>query len=65
MTIVVYKGMTRNSETGNTHFWVLPNIWRLWQVRDTKFGISISNKMLVNAAKCQGYSYYGFELLSY
>ena len=26
--------------------WVLPNIWRLWQVRDTKFGTNASNEML-------------------
>ena len=35
----------------------LPNIWRLGRVRDTKFGPNVSNKMLLNAAKCQGYSF--------
>ena len=38
MTIFVYKGLTRNSEIGNARVWVFPNIWRLGQVRDTKFG---------------------------
>ena len=38
----------------------LPNIWRLGQVRGTKFGKDVSNKMLLNAAKYQGYSFYYF-----
>ena len=29
-----------------------PNILRLGQVRDTKFGTNVSNKMLPNAVKC-------------
>ena len=33
MTIFVYEGLTRNSEIGNSIVWVLPNIWRLGQVR--------------------------------
>ena len=41
--------MTRNPEIGNTPAWVLPHIWRLGQVRDTKFGRDVSNKMLLNA----------------
>ena len=52
-----YKGLTRNLETENTPAWVLPNIWRLGRVRDTIFGTYVSNKMLLNAAKCQGYSF--------
>ena len=63
MTIFVYKGLTRNTEIGNTPFWVLPNIWRLGQARDTKFGKNVSNKMLLNAAKCQGYSFYRFWVI--
>ena len=35
----------------------LPNIWRLEWVRGTKFGMDVSKKMLLNAAKCQGYSF--------
>ena len=60
MTISFYKGLTRNPEIGNTPVWVLPNIWRLGRVMDTKFGTNVSNKMLLNAAKCQGYSFYSF-----
>ena len=58
MKIFFYNGLTRNPEIGNTHIWVLPNIWRLERVRDTKFGMNVFNKMLLNAAKCQGYLYH-------
>ena len=50
-------------EIGNTPVWVLPNIQRLEQVRDTKFGTNVSNKILLNAAKCQGYSFYRFSVI--
>ena len=60
VTIFFYKGLTRNPEIGNNPVWVLPSIWRLGQVRDTKFGKNVSNKMLLNAAKHQGYSFYRF-----
>ena len=63
MTISFYKGLTRNPEIGNTPVWVLPNIWRLGQVMDTKFGTNVSNRMLLNAAKCQGYSFYRFWVI--
>ena len=63
MTIFFYKGLTRNPEIGNTPVWVLPNIWRLGQVMDTKFGTNVSNRMLLNAAKCQGYSFYRFWVI--
>ena len=49
MTIFFYKGLTRNPEIGNTPVWVLPNIWRLGWVRDTKFDMNVYNKMLLNA----------------
>ena len=39
---------------------VLPNIWRMRQVSDTKFGKNVSNQMLLNTTKFQGYSFYGF-----
>ena len=38
----------------------LSNIWRLWWDRDTKFDTNISNEMLLNAAKCQGSTFYCF-----
>ena len=55
MTIFLYKILTRNLEIWNTPFWDLPNIWRPRPVKDTKFGTYVFNKMLLNAAKCQGY----------
>ena len=58
LTNFFYKGLTRNPEIGNSFIWVLPNIWTLGRVRDTKFGTNVSNKMLLNAGKCQGYSFY-------
>ena len=63
MTIFFYKELTRNPEIGNTHVWVFPNIWRLWRVMGTKFGTNVSNRMLLNAAKLQGYSFYRFWVI--
>ena len=63
ITIFFYKGLTRNPEIGNTPVWVLPNIWRLGRVMDTKFGTNVSNRMLLNAAKFQGYSFYRFWVI--
>ena len=61
--IFFYKGLTRNPEIGNTPVWALPNIWRLGQVMDTKFGTNVSNKLLLNATKFQGYSFYRFWVI--
>ena len=63
MTIFFYKRLIRNPEIGNTPVWVLPNIWRLGWVRDTILGTNVSNKLLLNAAKCQGYSFYRFWVI--
>ena len=60
MAIFFYKRLTRNPEIGKTPICVLPNIWRLGQVRNTKCSTNVSNKMLLNAAKCQSYSFYRF-----
>ena len=60
MTIFFYMELTRNPEIGNTLVSDLPNIERLGQVKDAKFRTNVSNKMLLNAAKCQGYSFYRF-----
>ena len=57
-TISFYMGLTRNPEIGNTPVWVFHSIWRLGQVRNTKFSTNVSNMMLLNAAKCQGYNFY-------
>ena len=62
-TIFYYKGLTRNPAIVNTPVWVLPKIWRLRQVRDTKFSTYVSNKILLNVAKCQRYSFYRFWVI--
>ena len=41
----------------------LPNIQRLGRVRDTKFGMDVSNEMLLNAAKYQSYSFDYFGVI--
>ena len=63
LTIYFYKGLTKSPEIRNTLVWVLSFIWRLGQVRNTKFGTHVFNKMLRNAAKCQGYSSYSFWVI--
>ena len=63
ITIFFYKGLTRNPEIGNTSVWVLPNIWRLGQVLDTKFCRNVSNKILLNPAKFQSYRSYRFWVI--
>ena len=60
MTIFFYKGLNRNPEIGITPICVLPNIWGLGWVRDTKFGTNVSDKLLLNSGKCQGCSFYRF-----
>ena len=57
MTIFFYKRLTRSRETT---VWILPNIWRLGRVKDTKFDTNVSNKMALKAAKYQCYSFYHF-----
>ena len=57
------KGLTRNPEIGNTPVWILPNIWRLGEAKDTKFGTNVSNKTLLNTVKCQGYSFNRFWVI--
>ena len=39
---------TWNPEIGNIPIWVLLNIWKLERVKDTKFGMNVSNEMLLN-----------------
>ena len=63
MTILFYKGLTRNPKIRNTPVLALPNIWRLGQVRNTKLGMNVPNKMLLNAAKFQGNSFYRFWVI--
>ena len=63
MTIFVYKGLASNPEIGNTSVWVLPNIYKLNRVSDTKFGTNVSNEKLPNATKCRRYSFYCFWVI--
>ena len=63
MTIFFYKRLTRSPEIWNTPVWVLVNIWRLGAVMDTKFGTNVSYRMLLNAAKFQGYNCYRFWVI--
>ena len=63
ITIFFYKRLTSNPKIRNNPVWVFPNIWRLGQVRDTKLCTNFSNQMWVNAAKCQGYSFYFFWVI--
>ena len=52
-----------NPEIGNTPVLVLPNIWKQGRVKNTKFGSKVSNKILLNAALCQSYSFYRFWVI--
>ena len=60
MTIFFYKGLTRKSEIRKKPCLSFAYIWRLGRVMDIKFGANVSNRMLVNVAKCQGYRFYRF-----
>ena len=62
MAILIYKEL-KSQIIGNIPIRVLPNNWRLKQVRNTKFGTNVSKKMLLNAAKCQGYTFYHFWVI--
>ena len=42
---------------------VLPSIWRLGRVMDNKFDKNVSNRMLLNPAKFQGYNFYCFWII--
>ena len=63
MRILFYRGLTRNPEIKNTLVLVMPNISRLGQVRDTKFGRNVFIEILLNAAKCQHNSFYCFWVI--
>ena len=45
----LFRNIQKYPEIGNTTVCVLPKVWRLGQVRNTKFGTNVSNKMLTNA----------------
>ena len=60
-----YKRFTTNPEIRKSIVWILCNIWRLGRVRDYKFCTNVSNKMLLNAAKCQGWNFYCFWVIKW
>ena len=60
MTICFYKRLIRTLEIWYTPVWVFSNIWRLGGIMDTEFSTDVFNKMLLNNAKYQGYSFYRF-----
>ena len=62
-TIFIYEGLTRNLEIRNTPVWISLNIWRLGRVKNTKSTTNASNEMLLNATKCQSYSFYLFRVI--
>ena len=51
MTISVYKALTKKSGIAKKLVRILPNIWRLELISDTKISLNILNKKLLNAAK--------------
>ena len=58
MTIFIYH------KSGNRKYHCLSLlVSRQGQVRNTNFGTNVSNKMLLNAAKCLGYSFYCFWVI--
>ena len=63
MTMFFYKGLIWNPEIRNTSVWVFPNVWRLGTLGIPNQRTNISNEMLPKAAKCQGYSFYGFWII--
>ena len=55
--------MTSSRELFDVAVFLLPNLFRLGQVRDTNFNTNVSDKMLLNSTKCQGYSFYRFWVI--
>ena len=61
MIVFVYEGLTSILEIGNPPSWVLPNICRLGRIRAYKFGTNVSNKKLLNIAKCLVFLQFFFQ----
>ena len=64
ITSFFYKGLTRNPKIGNISVWFFRSIWRLEQIRYTKFGKNVFNEILLNVAKWHGYSFYHFWVIN-
>ena len=58
------RDLTKNQEIEIIPVWVLSNIWRLRRVKDAKFGMNVSKKKLLNAAKCYVYNFYCFWIIN-
>ena len=63
MTIYFYKELNQKSGNRKTLVWILRNIIRLGWVSNIKFGTDVSNEMLLNVAKSQGYSLHCFWVI--
>ena len=60
--LLLIRDLTRDTKTEYT-VWVLPNVWRLKRVGDANIDMNVSDEKLLNAAKCQDYSFYHFWLI--
>ena len=60
MTIFVCKGLTRNPEIPPSEFCPKYGGWNELGIPDLA---NVFNKKLINAAKCQGYSFYRFWVI--
>ena len=63
MTVFFYKRLARIPEVENTPTWVLPIIWRLGWVMDTKFDIDLSKEMWLDDSKWQWCNFYRFLVI--
>ena len=62
-SILVLSGIDQKSGNRKHSVWVLPNIWRLRWVRDTKSGTDVSKEVLLNPENRQEYSFYRFWVI--
>ena len=60
MTIFFFNGLTIYPEIGINTIWVLPNNWRLGQIKNTKFGINFLMKCYWMLQNVRGYNFYRF-----
>ena len=61
--LLFIRDLGRNQEIKNTPIWIFSNMWRLRQIRDTKFSMNVSNKNSLNAAKYQVDSLWCFSFI--
>ena len=63
MTISFNMRLTRNLEIPPSEFCPISGDWDEVGIPNLAFGTSLSNKMLLNAAKCQRYSFHRFWVI--